>query len=97
MSLLNLNSVALLAQSANSEGPSMAAAGLALLGIHLTAAIIFAVLGIVLLFFAIWLMEKMTPFSVTREIEEDQNQALAIIMGAIVIGISIIIAAAIVG
>jgi uncharacterized membrane protein YjfL (UPF0719 family) len=75
----------------------MAAAGLALLGIHLTAAIIFAVLGIVLLFFAIWLMEKMTPFSVTREIEEDQNQALAIIMGAIVIGISIIIAAAIVG
>lgn len=97
MSLLNLNSVALLAQSADPEGPSVAAAGLALLGIHLTAAIIFAVLGIVLLFFAIWLMEKMTPFSVTREIEEDQNQALAIIMGAIVIGISIIIAAAIVG
>ena len=97
MNLLNINSLALLAQSADSEGSSVAAAGFALLGVHLVAAIVFAVLGIVLLFLGLWLMEKLTPFSVMREIEEDQNQALAIIMGAIVIGISIIIAAAIVG
>ena len=42
-------------------------------------------------------MEKLTPFSVVKEIEEDQNVALAVIVGAVVLGISIIIAAAIVG
>lgn len=39
---------------------------------------------------------KVAPFSVIKEIEEDQNTALAILMGAIMIGLSIIIAAAIV-
>jgi uncharacterized membrane protein YjfL (UPF0719 family) len=38
-----------------------------------------------------------SPFSVKKEIEEDQNSALAIIIGALIIGISIIIAAAING
>jgi uncharacterized membrane protein YjfL (UPF0719 family) len=38
-----------------------------------------------------------SPFSVKKEIEDDQNNALAIIIGALIIGISIIIAAAING
>ena len=36
------------------------------------------------------------PFSVIKEIEEDQNVALAVLMGSVVIGLSIIIAAAII-
>jgi len=39
---------------------------------------------------------KLSPFSVRKEIEEDQNTALAIILGSVLIGLSIIIAAAIV-
>jgi putative membrane protein len=35
------------------------------------------------------------PFSLRKEIEEDQNTALAIIIGSVIIGMSIIIAAAI--
>ena len=38
-----------------------------------------------------------SPFSVKKEIEEDQNQALAIIIGALIIGIAIIVASAING
>jgi len=46
---------------------------------------------------AFFLMIKVTPFSVRKEIEEDQNTALAIIMAGVIIGISLIIAAAIGG
>lgn len=64
---------------------------------HLAAAGVFSVVGIVVLFLAIFLMEKLTRFSITKEIVDEHNTALAIIVGAIVIGISIIIAASISG
>lgn len=38
---------------------------------------------------------KVSPFPIIKEIEEDQNVALAILMGSVVIGLSIVIAAAI--
>jgi len=37
------------------------------------------------------------PFSVKKEIEDDQNTSLAIIIGAVIIGIAMIISAAIHG
>jgi uncharacterized membrane protein YjfL (UPF0719 family) len=40
---------------------------------------------------------KIAPFSVKKEIEDDQNTALAIIIAGVLIGISLIIAAAISG
>ena len=64
---------------------------------HLASAGVFSVVGIVVLFLAIFLMEKLTRFSITKEIVDEHNTALAIIVGAIVIGISIIIAASISG
>lgn len=57
----------------------------------------FAAIGIVVFVAAFWLMTKIAPFSVRKEIEEDQNTALAIIMAGVLIGISLIIAAAIGG
>jgi uncharacterized membrane protein YjfL (UPF0719 family) len=42
-------------------------------------------------------MNKLAPFSVKKEIEEDQNVALAIIMAGVIIGVSLIIAFAIAG
>ena len=64
---------------------------------HLTAAVVFSALGIIVLVICFWLMEKLTPFSMVKEIEEDENVALSIVVGASVIGISLIIAAAIHG
>ena len=42
-------------------------------------------------------MGKVMPFSMRKEIEEDQNTALGIIMAGVLIGLSIILSAAIQG
>jgi len=59
--------------------------------------IVYVVLGMVVFGIGYVIIEKATPFSVRKEIEEDQNTALGIIIGATIIGLAIIIAAAIVG
>ena len=64
---------------------------------HLLAAVIFSLVGVAVLAVCFKLMNKLSPFSLKKEIEEDQNVALAVIMGAVIIGMSIIIAAAIQG
>jgi uncharacterized membrane protein YjfL (UPF0719 family) len=57
--------------------------------------ILYAALGVAFFGVAFWLVNKITPFSVRKEIEEDQNVALAVIIGAVIVGLAIIIAAAI--
>jgi putative membrane protein len=64
---------------------------------HLIPAVVFSGIGLVVLTIAIILMSKLMPLPFWKEIEEDQNTALGIMVGSIVIGISIIIAAAIHG
>lgn len=60
-------------------------------------ALIYSVIGLIL-FGLFWLIAvKVTPFSIRKEIEEDQNTSLGIILGAMIIGISLIIAAAVGG
>lgn len=63
----------------------------------LANAAIYSVLG--LLFFGLfWLLIVwLTPFSIRKEIEDDQNTSLGIILGAVIIGISLIISAAVSG
>jgi putative membrane protein len=68
-----------------------------LLVYHFVAAAIFSAFGIIVLFLSIFLMEKLTPQSITKEIIDEHNTAVATIVSAIVIGISIIIAASIMG
>lgn len=63
----------------------------------LVTASAFSLLGIVFFGFAIWLMTKVVPFSIRKEIEEDQNVALGVVMGSVLIGLAIIVAAAIHG
>ena len=57
----------------------------------------FSIIGLLLFALAFWIMEKATPFSIRKEIEEDQNTALAIVMGAVIIGIALIVSAAVHG
>jgi putative membrane protein len=63
----------------------------------LVTTIIFVAIGLVVFAIAFLVVVLVSPFSVKKEIEEDQNSALAIIIGALIIGISIIIASAING
>ena len=62
---------------------------------NLIAAAVFALLGIALFGLAFFLIEKMTPGVLWKEIMEDQNTALGVLVGLMAVGISIIIAAAI--
>jgi uncharacterized membrane protein YjfL (UPF0719 family) len=58
--------------------------------------LVFVALGLVFFAGAFWVICKVAPFSVRKEIEEDQNTSLAILIGSVIIGIAIIIAAAII-
>lgn len=59
--------------------------------------LIFTVTGLILFALAFWLMGKVTPFSIRKEIEEDHNVALGIVIAAVIIGIALIVSAAIHG
>ena len=74
-----------------------AASRTGLLMYHLTAVALFSAVGIAVLAVCLVLMEKLTPYSIVKEIIDEHNVALAVIMGAVVIGMSLIIAASVVG
>lgn len=63
----------------------------------LLTTVIFVAIGLVVFAVAFLIVVWVAPFSVKKEIEEDQNSALAIIIGAIILGIALIISAAIQG
>ena len=63
----------------------------------LESTIIFVALGLIVFVVAFLIVVLVAPFSVKKEIEEDQNISLAIIIGAVIIGIAMIISAAIQG
>ena len=63
----------------------------------LLTTVIFVAIGLAVFAIAFLIVVLVSPFSVKKEIEEDQNTALAIIIGALIIGIAMIIAAAIQG
>ena len=53
---------------------------------------IYSLVGIIMMGIGILLVILFSPFSVKKEIEDDQNISLGLIIGSIIIGISIIIA-----
>ena len=63
----------------------------------LATTVIFVLIGLVVFGVAFFIVVKVAPFSVKKEIEDDQNTALAIIIGAIIIGVALIISSAIQG
>ena len=56
--------------------------------------VIYALIGMIVFGLAFAIFNKLMPFSVRKEIEEDQNTSLGIIIGAFLIGLAMIIAAA---
>jgi putative membrane protein len=62
---------------------------------NVRAALVFALIGIVIFVGAFALIDKMTPYDLWKEIVEEKNLALAVLVGAMSIGICIIIAAAV--
>ncbi|MBS1508306.1 MAG: DUF350 domain-containing protein [Bacteroidetes bacterium] len=59
------------------------------------ASIVFSLIGIIVLGVCFWIFEKITPENLWKEIIEKQNVALAIVSGAFMIAMGIIIASAV--
>jgi len=59
--------------------------------------VIFVAIGLIVFALAFLIVVLVAPFSVKKEIEDDQNTSLAIIIGAVIIGVAMIISAAIHG
>jgi uncharacterized membrane protein YjfL (UPF0719 family) len=58
-------------------------------------ALAFAFLGIGIFVIAFAIIDKLTPYALWKEIVEEQNVALAIMVGAMSVGMCVIIAAAV--
>jgi putative membrane protein len=67
------------------------------LGEAAVSSAVFAGIGLLVFGLAFWIMNKLAPFPIKKEIEEDQNVALAVIMAGVIIGVSLIISAAVGG
>ena len=66
------------------------------LATNIIAAAVFAALGVVLFLLAFWVIDNIFPYTLWKEIIEEHNTALAVLIGFMALGVSIIIAAAIV-
>jgi uncharacterized membrane protein YjfL (UPF0719 family) len=58
-------------------------------------ALIYAVFGVFILVLSFWVLDKLTPFHLWKEVIEKQNVAIAILAGMMALGIAIIIASAV--
>ena len=63
----------------------------------IVATLIFTFIGLLLFALAFFIIVKASPFSIRKELEEDHNTALAIVIGAVILGIALIVAAAVHG
>ena len=57
--------------------------------------LVFVILGLIVFALAFLVIAKAAPFSVRKEIEDDQNIALAIVIASVILGSALIIAAAV--
>lgn len=61
----------------------------------LVGTLVYSVIGVVIMFLAFVIIDKLTPYDLWKELCENRNQPIATLAAAIFIGIAIIIAAAI--
>ena len=61
------------------------------------SSIVYALVGVVIFWLSFILIDKLTPYDLWGEIVEQKNLALGVVVAAMCLGISIIVAAAIHG
>ena len=87
----------LIAQAAPVASPAVRGLSPTELGNIILSTLAFTLFGLLVFGLAFTVIVKVTPFSIRKELEEDQNVALGIVIGSVIIGIALIIAAAIQG
>ena len=64
---------------------------------YLLNSLLYSLIGVALFWISFIVIDKLTPYDLWKEIVEEKNLALAIIVGAMCLGIAIIVASAIHG
>lgn len=59
--------------------------------------IVYSLIGVVMFGLSFLAINAVTPFSIRKEVEEDQNTALGIVLASVIIGLSLIISSAVGG
>lgn len=62
---------------------------------YVVASILYSFIGVAILVISFWIIEKITPENLWKELVENRNTAIAIMAAAFMISIAIIIASAI--
>jgi putative membrane protein len=62
---------------------------------NLVASVVYSLMGVVVFAIAFFVMEKLAPFSLKKELSEDDNVAVGIVLASVVIGLAMIISSAI--
>jgi uncharacterized membrane protein YjfL (UPF0719 family) len=63
----------------------------------LLASVVYSVVGVFTMLGLFWVVDLLTPFSIKKEITEDHNVALGIILGAFIVALGLIVSSAIRG
>lgn len=61
------------------------------------ASVIYSLIGLAVFVAGFYVIRLILPFDVHKELEADQNTAVGIVIGSFIIGLAIIVAAAITG
>ncbi len=61
----------------------------------LIGSLVYSILGVIMVVVTFIIIDKMTPYDLWKELIEQRNQPLATVVAAFVLGIAIIVAAAI--
>lgn len=64
---------------------------------YLLNSLLYSLIGVALFWVSFVVIDKLTPYDLWKEIAEERNLALAIVVGAMCLGIAIIVASAIHG
>ena len=62
---------------------------------YLISTVIYSFLGLLLFMVALYVIEKVTQFSVSKKVVQEGNVAVSIVVGSIIIAMGIIVSAAI--
>jgi uncharacterized membrane protein YjfL (UPF0719 family) len=92
---MNTNILSLVAQATNagaSEGLSVSSLVRGVVG-----SLVYSTVGLVMFAVAFLIINKAVPFSIRKEIEDDQNTSLGIVIAAVILGIAMIVSAAVHG
>ncbi|MFT3805115.1 MAG: DUF350 domain-containing protein [Burkholderiaceae bacterium] len=61
----------------------------------LVASLVYSLLGVVVFWVSFLVIDRLTPYDLWKQLVEERNIALAIVIGAMCLGVAIIVASAI--